>query len=174
MATKEQKNQKIQEIKDSFAKAQVAIVSDPTGLSVAEITDLRRKLQKEGADYTVVKNTLAIKAIEGTEYECMGELLKGASAIAFGFNDQVAPAKVLASFIKEVDKAGFKGGAMDGKVLSVDEVKALATLPSKEELYAKMLGCINSPATGIAGCVNGVMSALVRAIDQVRQQKTAQ
>ena len=173
MATKEQKNQKIQQIKDSFAKAQVAIISDPTGLSVEEITNLRRKLQKEGADYTVVKNTLAIKAIEGTEYECLGDLLKGASAIAFGFNDQVAPAKVLAGFIKEVDKANFKGGAMDGAMLSIDEVKALATLPSREELYAKMLGCINSPATGIAGCVNGVMSALVRALDQVRQQKSA-
>ena len=173
MATKEQKNQKIAEIKESFAKAQVAIVSDPTGLSVEEITTLRRQLQKEGADYTVVKNTLAIKAIEGTEYECMSDLLKGASAIAFGFNDQVAPAKILSNFVKEVEKAEVKGGAMDGKVLSVDEVKALAKLPSKEELYAKMLGCINSPATGIAGCVNGVMSALVRAIDQVRQQKTA-
>ena len=173
MATKEQKNQKIQEIKDSFAKAQVAIVSDPTGLTVAEITDLRRRLQKEGADYTVVKNTLAIKAVEGTEYECVGELLKGASAIAFGFNDQVAPAKVLAAFTKEIDKAAFKGGVLDGKLLDVNEVKALATLPSKEELYAKMLGCINSPATGIAGCVNGVMSALVRAIDQVKEQKSA-
>ena len=173
MATKDQKNQKIEQIKESFAKAQVAIVTDPTGLSVAEITDLRRKLQKEGADYTVVKNTLAIKAIEGTEYECLGDLLKGASAIAFGFNDQVAPAKVLAGFIKETEKANFKGGAMDGAVLSIDEVKALSKLPSREELYAKMLGCINSPATGIAGCVNGVMSALVRAIDQVRQQKSA-
>jgi len=173
MATKEQKNQKIQEIKESFAKAQVAIVSDPTGLTVAEITDLRRRLQKEGADYTVVKNTLAIKAVEGTDYECVGELLKGASAIAFGFNDQVAPAKILAAFTKEIDKAAFKGGVLDGKVLDVNEVKALATLPSKEELYAKMLGCINSPATGIAGCVNGVMSALVRAIDQVKEQKSA-
>ena len=173
MATKDQKNQKIQQIKESFAKAQVAIVTDPTGLTVAEITDLRRKLQKEGADYTVVKNTLAIKAVEGTPYECMSELLKGASAVAFGFNDQVAPAKVLSAFIKEVEKATVKGGAMDGKLLSVAEVKALATLPSKEELYAKMLGCINSPATGIVGGINGVMSALVRAIDQVRQQKTA-
>ena len=173
MATKEQKNQKIAEIKESFAKAQVAIVTDPTGLTVAEITDLRRKLQKEGADYTVVKNTLAIKAVEGTQYECMGELLKGASAVAFGFNDQVAPAKVLSAFVKEIEKANFKGGAMDGKLLSADEVKALAKLPSKEELYAKMLGCINSPASGIVGGVNGVMSALVRAIDQVRQQKTA-
>ena len=142
-------------------------------MSVEEITTLRRQLQKEGADYTVVKNTLAIKAIEGTEYECMSDLLKGASAIAFGFNDQVAPAKILSNFVKEVEKAEVKGGAMDGKVLSVNEVKALAKLPSKEELYAKMLGCINSPATGLAGCVNGVMSALVRAIDQVRQQKTA-
>ena len=173
MATKEQKNQKIAEIKDSFAKAQVAIVTDPTGLTVAEITDLRRKLQKEGADYTVVKNTLAIKAIEGTEFESMSELLKGASAVAFGFSDQVAPAKVLSAFIKEVEKANFKGGVLDGKLLSVDEVKALAKLPSKEELYAKMLGCINSPATGIVGGINGVMSALVRAIDQVRQQKSA-
>ena len=173
MATKEQKNQKIEEIKNSFAKAQVAIVTDPTGLTVAEITDLRRQLQKEGADYTVVKNTLAIKAIEGTQFECMGDMLKGASAIAFGFKDQVAPAKVLSNFIKEVEKAEVKGGAMDGKVLSINEVKALAKLPSKEELYAKMLGCINSPATGLAGCVNGIMSALVRAIDQVRQQKTA-
>ena len=173
MATKEQKSQKIEEIKSSFAKAQVAIVTDPTGLTVAEITDLRRQLQKEGADYTVVKNTLAIKAVEGTQYECLGELLKGASAVAFGFNDQVAPAKVLSKFVKEIEKANFRGGAMDGKLLSADEVKALAKLPSKEELYAKMLGCINSPATGIVGGVNGVMSALVRAIDQVRQQKTA-
>ena len=173
MATKEQKNQKIEEIKNSFAKAQVAIVTDPTGLTVAEITDLRRKLQKEGADYTVVKNTLAIKAIEGTQFECLSELLTGASAVAFGFNDQVAPAKVLAAFTKEVEKANFRGGAMDGKLLSADDVKALSKLPSKEELYAKMLGCINSPATGIAGCVNGVMSALVRALDQVRQQKSA-
>ncbi len=173
MATKEQKNQKIAEIKDSFAKAQVAIVSDPTGLTVAEITDLRRKLQKEGCDYTVVKNTLAIKAVEGTQFEGMGELLKGASAVAFGFNDQVAPAKILSAFIKEFEKAEFKGGVLDGKLLSVDEVKALAKLPSKEELYAKMLGCINSPASGIVGGINGVMSALVRAIDQVRQQKSA-
>ena len=112
MATKEQKNQKIEQIKESFAKAQVAIVSDPTGLSVAEITDLRRKLQKEGADYTVVKNTLAIKAVEGTQFESMSELLKGASAVAFGFADQVAPAKVLAQFIKENDKAAFKGGKL--------------------------------------------------------------
>ena len=75
--------------------------------------------------------------------------------------------------IEEVEKAEVKGGAMDGKVLSVNDVKALAKLPSKEELYAKMLGCINSPATGIVGGINGVMAALVRAIDQVRQQKTA-
>ena len=164
MATKEQKNQKIQEIKDSFAKAQVAIVSDPTGLTVAEITDLRRRLQKEGADYTVVKNTLAIKAVEGTEYECLGELLKGASAIAFGFNDQVAPAKVLSKFIKEAKKGEIVAAALDGKLLSADEAKALANLPSKEEIYAKMLGCVNSPASGIVGSINAVMASLTRAV----------
>ena len=173
MATKEQKNQKIEEIKNSFAKAQVAIVTDPTGLTVAEITDLRRQLQKEGADYTVVKNTLAIKAIAGTQYECMGELLKGASAVAFGFNDQVAPAKVLSAFVKEIEKANFKGGAMDGKLLTADEVKALAKLPSKEELYAKMLGCVNSPASGITNSVNGVLTKLVRTLDAVKDKLPA-
>lgn len=173
MATKAQKNEKIEQIKESFSKAKVAIVSNPTGLSVSEITELRRALQKEGSDYTVLKNTLAIKAIEGTEFECLKDVLKGPSAIAFGFEDQVAPAKVLAKFTKEFEKAAAKGGALDGKLLNESDVKSLSSLPSKEELIAKLLGSINAPASGIVGCTNGVLSALVRAMDQVRQQKSA-
>jgi len=173
MATKEQKNSKIAEIKDAFERAQVALLSDPTSLTVFEITKLRRELQKEGADLKVVKNTLAIKAVEGTQYECLKDMFKGPVAVAFGFNDQVSPAKILTKFAKELDKAEVKGGALDGKTLSKDEVIALSKLPSREELYAKMMACLNSPATGIAGCINGVASGLARAIDQVRQQKTA-
>ena len=173
MATKEQKNSKIAEIKEAFNKAQVALISDPTSLTVFEITKLRRELQKEGADLKVVKNTLAIKAIEGTQYECLKDMFKGPVAVAFGFNDQVSPAKILTKFSKEFEKAEVKGGALDGKTLSKAEVIALSKLPSKEELYAKMMACLNSPATGIAGCINGVTSGLARALDQVRQQKTA-
>ena len=154
-------------------KAQVAVVSEYTGLSVEEITKLRRELQKEGGDYMVTKNTLAKIAIKGTPYEVLAETLKGPIAIAFGFTDQVAPAKVLSKFIKDTKKGEIIAAAMDGQLMSAEEAKALANLPSREELYAKMLGCINSPASGIANSVNAVMSSLVRAVAAVRDQKSA-
>ena len=95
MSTKAFKNDKVALIKEKIDKAQVAVVSEYTGLSVEEITKLRRELQKEGGDYMVTKNTLAKIAIKGTPYEVLAETLKGPIAIAFGFTDQVAPAKVL-------------------------------------------------------------------------------
>ena len=173
MSTKAFKNDKVALIKEKIDKAQVAVVSEYTGLSVEEITKLRRELQKEGGDYMVTKNTLAKIAIKGTPYEVLAETLKGPIAIAFGFTDQVAPAKVLSKFIKDTKKGEIIAAAMDGQLMSAEEAKALANLPSREELYAKMLGCINSPATGIANSVNAVMSSLVRAVAAVRDQKSA-
>ena len=173
MSTKAFKNDKVALIKEKIDKAQVAVVSEYTGLSVEEITKLRRELQKEGGDYMVTKNTLAKIAIKGTHYEVLAETLKGPIAIAFGFTDQVAPAKVLSKFIKDTKKGEIIAAAMDGQLMSAEEAKALANLPSREELYAKMLGCINSPASGIANSVNAVMSSLVRAVAAVRDQKSA-
>ncbi len=173
MSTKAFKNDKVALIKEKIDKAQVAVVSEYTGLSVEEITKLRRELQKEGGDYMVTKNTLAKIAIKGTPYEVLAETLKGPIAIAFGFTDQVAPAKVLSKFIKDTKKGEIIAAAMDGQLMSAEEAKALANLPSREELYAKMLGCINSPASGIANSVNAVMSSLVRAVAAVREQKSA-
>lgn len=173
MATKAFKEEKVKEITDIVSKAKVAIVSDYKGLSVAEITDLRRRLQQEKGDFTVIKNTLAKIAIKGTDYEGLDEFLTGPSAIALGFEDQVSPAKVITKFIKEKKKTEIKGGIIDGKVLTANDVKDLANLPSREELYAKMLGCVNSPAQGIVGSINAVMSGLVRAVDEVRKQKEA-
>ena len=173
MSTKAFKNDKVALIKEKIDKAQVAVVSEYTGLSVEEITKLRRELQKEGGDYMVTKNTLAKIAIKGTPYEVLAETLKGPIAIAFGFTDQVAPAKVLSKFIKDTKKGEIIAAAMDGQLMSAEEAKALANLPSREELYAKMLGCINSPASGIANSVNAVMSSLVRAVAAVRDKKSA-
>ena len=173
MSTKAFKNDKVALIKEKIDKAQVAVVSEYTGLSVEEITKLRRELQKEGGDYMVTKNTLAKIAIKGTPYEVLAETLKGPIAIAFGFTDQVAPAKVLSKFIKDTKKGEIIAAAMDGQLMSAEEAKALANLPSREELYAKMLGCINSPASGIANSVNAVMSSLVRAVAAVRDQQSA-
>ena len=173
MSTKAFKEDKVSLIKEKIEKAQVAIVTEYKGYTVEEITNLRRSLQKEDGDYMVTKNTLAKIALKGTPYEILSDSLKGPIAIAFGYNDQVAPAKALSKFIKDTKKGEILAAAMDGKLLSAAEAKALANLPSKAEIYAKMLGCINSPASGIANSVNAVMSSLVRAVAAVRDQKSA-
>ena len=171
MATKAFKQDKIEMLKEKASKAKVAVVTEYRGYTVEEITNLRRALQKEQGDYTVTKNTLAKIAFKGTDFEVLESVLTGPTAVAFGFEDEVSPAKVLSKFIKETNKGEIIAAALDGKLLTADEAKKLANLPTKEELYAKMLGCINSPATGIAGGIKGVMSALVRAVDAVAKQK---
>ena len=173
MSTKAFKQDKVSQIKENVDKAQVAIVTEYKGYSVEEITNLRRALQKEDGDYMVTKNTLAKLAVKDTPYEVLTETFKGPIAIAFGFGDQVAPAKALSKFIKDTKKGEILAAAMDGKLMSAAEAKALATLPSKEEIYAKMLGCVNSPATGIVGSINAVMASLTRAVAAVRDQKSA-
>ncbi len=173
MSTKAFKQDKIESMKENFSKAKVAVVTEYRGLTVEEITKLRRSLQKENSDYMVTKNTLAKLASKGTQFEVLADSLKGPVAIAFGFQDEVAPAKILTKFIKEVKKGEIIATVLDGKLLNAKETQVLASLPSKEELYAKMLGSINSPATGIVGAVNAVMSGLVRAMDQVAKQKSA-
>ncbi len=171
MSTKAFKENKISQIKEKIDKAQVAIVTEYKGYTVEEITNLRRALQKEDGDYMVTKNTLAKIAIKGTPYEILADAMKGPIALAFGYGDQVAPAKALSKFIKDTKKGEILAAVMDGKLMTAKEAQALATLPSKSEIYAKMLGCINSPASGIVGGINGVMSALVRAVAAVRDQK---
>ena len=173
MSTKAFKDDKIKLIKEKIDKAQVAIVTEYKGLSVEEITKLRRALQKDGGDYMVTKNTLAKIALKGTDFEVLADSLTGPIAIAFGFDDQVSPAKAVSKFIKDTKKGAILGGALDGKLLDAKEVEALAKLPSKEELIAKILGSINSPASGIVGSVNAVMAQLTRAMAAVRDQKTA-
>ena len=173
MATKTFKSEKIDAIKAKIEKAQVAVITEYAGLSVEEITKLRREIQKGGGDYMVTKNTLAKIAVKGTEYEVLTEKLTGPVAIAFGFEDPVSPAKAVVKFIKEAKKGSIVGAVLDGKLMTEAETKALAELPSKEELYAKMLGSINSPASGIANSVNAVLSQLTRAMAAVRDQKAA-
>ena len=173
MSTKAFKDEKIEKIKEKVDKAQVAILTNYQGLTVEEITKLRRSIQKGGGDYMVTKNTLTKIAIKDTPYEVLSDSLKGPSAIAFGFEDPVSPAKALSQFIKEAKKGEIVAAVLEGKLLTAQEAKALANLPTKEELFAKMLGCVNSPATGIVGSINAVMAQLTRAMAAVRDQKSA-
>ena len=173
MATKAFKQDKIEMLKEKASKAKVAVVTEYRGYSVEEITKLRRALQKENGDYTVTKNTLAKIAFKDTDFAVLESVLTGPTAVAFGYEDEVSPAKVLSKFIKETKKGEIIAAALDGKLLSAEEAKKLAELPSKEELYAKILGSINSPASGIANSMSAVMSQLTRAMAAVRDQKTA-
>ncbi len=173
MATKAFKENKVEHLKEQFSKAKVVVVTEYKGYSVEEITQLRRNLQKEDGDYTVTKNTLAKLAAKGTEYEVLSEVFTGPTAIACGFKDEVSPAKIVTEFIKNTKKGEIIAAALDGKLLTQEEAKALAKLPSREELYAKMLGCIKSPASGIANTTNGVLTKLVRTMAAVRDSKTA-
>ncbi len=173
MATKAFKSEKIDAIKAKAEKAQVAILTEYKGYTVEEITSLRRSIQKDGGDYMVTKNTLAKIALKGTDFEVLADSLTGPVAIAFGFEDQVSPAKAVAKFIKDTKKGAILGGALDGNLLSAKEAEALAKMPSKEELIAKILGSINSPASGIVGSINAVMAQLTRAMAAVRDQKSA-
>ena len=173
MATKQFKTDKIDALKSKLEKAKVAVVTEYKGFSVEEIQKLRRALQKEGGDYMVTKNTLAKIAVKGTEFEALTEVFKGPIALAFGYEDEVSPAKVVAKFSKETKKGAIVGAGLEGNLLSAKEAEALASLPSKEELLAKILGSINSPATGITLSINAVMASLTRAIAAVRDQKEA-
>lgn len=173
MATKAFKTEKIDAIKAKIEKAQVAVITEYQGLTVEDITKLRREIQKNGGDYMVTKNTLAKIAVKGTEYEALAEKMTGPIALAFGFEDPVSPAKAVVKFIKESKKGAIVGAVLEGKLMTEAETRALAELPSKEELYAKMLGSINSPASGIVGSINAVMAQLTRAMAAVRDQKAA-
>ena len=134
MATKAFKSEKIDAIKAKVEKAQVAILTEYKGYSVEEITNLRRALQKDGGDYMVTKNTLAKIAVKGTEFEVLADSLTGPIAIAFGYEDQVSPAKAVAKFIKDTKKGAILGGALDGKFLSAKEAEELAKMPKSAVL----------------------------------------
>ena len=125
MATKQFKTDKIDALKSKLEKAKVAVVTEYKGFSVEEIQKLRRALQKEGGDYMVTKNTLAKIAVKGTEFEALTEVFKGPIALAFGYEDEVSPAKVVAKFIKETKKGAIVGAGLEGNLLSAKDAEAL-------------------------------------------------
>ncbi len=135
----------IDEIKSKLDGAQSAVVIDYMGITVAEADEMRKKLREADVDYTVYKNTLMKRAIEGTEFEQLAEVLQGPSGIAIAKEDATAPARVLHSIMKDFDKMAFKAGVIEGKYMTVEEIQEIAKIPSKEVLIAKFMGSIQSP-----------------------------
>ena len=154
-----QKQAVIDEIKEKLEKAQSAVVIDYIGISVAQADAMRRKLREANVDYTVYKNTLVSRAIEGTKYEALKDVLSGPSAFAFSYDDAIAPARVLSGVIKEYKKMDFKAGVIEGTYYDADGVKAIAALPSRDELIAKFMGSIQSPVSKFVRTLQAVADA---------------
>jgi large subunit ribosomal protein L10 len=139
----------IVELNQIFKDANLMVVTRQTGLTVQEVTDLRRKVRAAGASYKVAKNRLTLRALEGTRFTALGSLFKGPTAIAYS-EDPVAAAKVIAAFAKDNEKLTIVGGALGENTLDVAGVQALAMLPSLDALRSKIIGLLQAPATKVA------------------------
>jgi len=157
-----EKQVSIETLKGVFADAGAVVVTHNKGLTVAELTDLRLRLRKEGASLKVVKNTLVQRALDGAIGEAANSLFKGPVAIAYGV-DPVSAAKVVAEYAKGNDKLSIVGGIL-GQTTILDEkaVKSLATLPSLDQIRSQLIGLVNSPATKVAGIVQAPAAQLAR------------
>lgn len=170
---KQSKQELVAEFAGKLQEAKAAFLADYRGLNVAQASDLRRKLHDAGVEYRVVKNTLLRLAAKDTPAACLDEQLVGPTAIALSKDDPVAPAKALVEFAKAHQVFELKAGMLDGKLLSVDDIKALSDLPSREELLAKMLGSMSAPATNFVGVLAAMPRSLVQVLSAIKDQKEA-
>ncbi|MCP5463685.1 MAG: 50S ribosomal protein L10 [Deltaproteobacteria bacterium] len=166
-----EKAAEIESLKARFANAQLTILTDYKGLSVADLTDLRGKLHEVDSSFKVVKNRLAKIALKDSDLEGIAEHFVGTTAVTTTSGDPTGPAKVISNFAKEHDALKIKVGCLDGKTLEVKDLKALADLPSREELVAKMLGSLNAPATNLVSVLVQIPRQLVTVLGAIKDQK---
>ena len=161
----------VEMIKENLEKAQSVVFVDYRGLTVEEDTALRKKLREAGVEYKVLKNTLIKRAADELSITGLDEHLNGPTAVAFGMTDPAAPAKIIGEYIKQTKKMEVKCGLVDKKYIDARGVEALAEIPSKEVLVAKLLGSMNAPITGLVSVLSGTLRKLVYAINAVKEQK---
>ncbi len=166
----------VAELKDQITSAKAAVLTSYKGLTVEQDTELRHELREAGVSYHVVKNTMLRIAAQDAGIEGLDEHLSGTTALAFSTEDAVAPAKVINDFIKknkleDTEVLQIKAGMLDGKVIALEKVKELASLPSREELLAKLLGSMNAPISNTVNVLQGVIRNCVYALNAVREKK---
>ncbi len=169
--TRREKEATLGELEAKFQKAQSAILADFQGLTVAEMTQLRKMAREAGVEFEVVKNTLADLAARRAGIDGLAGLLVGPTGVAFGYGDPVAPAKVISQFGREKREIPFKGGYLPGKLLSVDDVKRLAALPGRNELVAQVLGTMQAPIAAFQRVLAGNLRGLAIALSRIAEQK---
>ena len=163
----------VEELSRDLASSKGVYLADFTGLSVERVTQLRRAIRKSRSRFVVAKNTLAKRAIKGSPLEPLSEHFRGPTGIAYSLEDPVAPAKVLTDFGKENEGFTIKVAYVQGAVLSSQQIGAIASLPPKEVLIAQAIGIVQSPMRGLVTVLNGVLTGLVVALEEIRKKKDA-
>ena len=170
--TRKEKEEIVSNLAEELNKAKSLVFTDYQGLTVSDIQELRNKVQEKEGDYKVIKNSLFQKALEASELKGIevGEM-KGPLALGIGFADEVAPAKEIHTFAKGKETPKMSGGVLEGKYLDNKEITALAQLPSKEELMAKVVGSINAPVSGFVNVLAGNIRGLVSVLNNIKEAK---
>ena len=161
----------VEELHKKFAKSKVVIVTDYKGLNVSKMNNLRGKLDDADIEYKVVKNTLLIRAAEGTDVALIADRFTGPSAVALSYDDPVAPAKVLAAFASENKDLEIKVGVLDGNVLDINAILALSALPSREILMAQLLSTIIGVPTALVRALSDMPKRLLNVLVAIKDQK---
>lgn len=171
---KDEKAVAVAELHEKFARAKLAILAECAGMPVNQMTQLRRQLRDAQAELRVVKNTMAVRAVDGTSLLPVKPLFKGQLAVVVGYDDPVLPTKVLRDFIRNErceDRILLKGGVLEGNVLQPLQLVAVADLPSKDQLLATLLSVMQGPIRGLAVALNGIMRGLVTVLDAIQDKK---
>jgi len=172
-ATKVKKEEIVKDLEKFFTDAKVALVTDVSGLTVAELTKFRRLLDGQQSKMRVAKNTLIKIATKSGEYAPIESLAKGPSAVVVGYSDQVQAAKTVVEYFNELKKGMVRGGILDGKTISEMEIKGLAKLPSKEVLLAHIMGSLDSGASGIACAISSLLRDITYLTEEVAKKNNA-
>lgn len=171
MAT-QRKIESVADLTDKLARTQLTVVADYRGLTVAEITDLRKKLRETGAELIVAKNTLTLRAAKETGHEALESLLSGPTALAFAFKDAAKTAKAINDFNKGPKKLVVRGGMLGDAVLGTNVLDQVASLPTREQVLAQIVGGVAAPVAGVVGVINAaitnVLYTLQARIDQLQ------
>ena len=171
MKNREQKATAISEFSEGIGSAQNAFVLDFKGITVPQVTELRKQVRESGSEYVVIKNTLALIAVKDTPLQKLTGTFSGMTAIAYNTTDPVALAKVLTKFAKDVPSVQFKGALLAGQVVAANEIQNIANLPSREELLSKLLYLMQHPIRGLAVVLNGTIRNFAVVLDQIAKQK---
>jgi len=169
---REEKERLVAELHEKFKEVRAVILTDFTGLDVAQLSRLRRQLQERGMEYRVVKNTLLRRASQKTAFEALAEHFVGPNAVVLSYEDPVLPAKILVDFAKEEPELQIKAGFVEGRVLDPKDVKALATLPPREVLIGQMVGLLKAPLAMLVGVLQAPMRELVGVLQAIKEGKS--